>query len=184
MPAVTIRRYDSNGNLVETRVESGASPVASGGAVSEKPMVLTGRLTLEHRDENGKLKQIIETDNLVVSAGKEFIKERVLDSVSPSTLGFFDHIAVGTDGTAPSITDLALISPLGARLPVATYTPGGTGVATIDATFGAGISTGTWMEAGVFSDLVAGTMLNRVAFGAVVKAAGDSIKVAFAFTWA
>lgn len=116
--------------------------------------------------------------NLVVNAGLDAIKDRLLN---PATVvALFGFIAIGTDATPEAAGQTALGAEV-ARGAV-TYTAGGTGVATIERTFAAGVGTGAITEAGAFNDAAAGTMLNRKTFAAVNKAAGDTLKASCVLT--
>lgn len=117
--------------------------------------------------------------NLVVDMGLDAAKALLFDAASG--LVAFGWIAIGSDITPVSAADVALLSEL-ARA-AGSYTAGGTGAATLDHTFGAGVGTGSVAEVGAFNDATAGDMLNRKVFdGAVTKAAGDSLKASCIFT--
>lgn len=151
--------------------------------MSTQTLNLTGNWRLEVIGPDGRVKDVREKKNLIVNAGLNYLREFILDSVTPTTLPRMGWIAIGSDATAVAAGNTALGTEL-AREAVETYTAGGTGVASIDNTFGAGVGTGTVTEAGVFSASTAGTMLNRVVFAAVTKGAGDSLKVTFTLTFA
>ena len=144
---------------------------------------LTGHWKLEVIGPDGKVKDTREKKNLIVTTGLNFLREFILDSVTPTAAARMGWIAIGSDATAVAAGNTALGTQL-AREAVETYTAGGTGVASIDNTFGAGVGTGTVAEAGVFNASSGGTMLNRVTFAAVTKGAGDSLKVTFTLTFA
>lgn len=146
-------------------------------------IALEGRWKLEVIGPDGKVKEQRAARNLIVTAGLNHIRSFLLDSVTPSAEVRMGWIAIGSDATAVSAANTTLGTEL-ARGAVSTYTAGGTGVATIDRTFGAGVGTGTITEAGVFNNATTGTMLNRVTFAAVTKGAGDSLKVTFTLTLA
>ena len=67
------------------------------------------------------------------------------------------------------------------RAVFANITDGGTGVVTVDATF-TGL-TATIAEAGIFTDVSAGEMFNRVVFTGVALTSGDSFKATCALTF-
>lgn len=119
-------------------------------------------------------------ENVIVNAGLEAVKSRLFNPAT-AVPGFF-WIAIGTDATPELNTDTALLAEA-ARGGV-TYTAGGTGVATIDRTFAAGVGTGAIVEAGAFNANAAGTMFNRKTFPVVNKAAGDTLKVSCIITCA
>lgn len=118
------------------------------------------------------------TQNLVVNAGLDAVVDRL---VNPATVEpVWGFIAIGSDATPEASGQTALGSEL-ARGAV-TFTAGGVGVATIERTFAAGVGTGSIAEAGAFNDAAVGTMLNRKAFTAIPKAAGDTLKVTCVLT--
>lgn len=141
-----------------------------------------GRLRLELIGPDGQTKQVVEKDNLVVNAGLNQLREMMFDSVSPTALTLYTHIAIGSGATAAALTDTALVSEL-ARRAFDNYTAGGTGVATVDVTVPAGTGTGAITEAGIFDASSGGNMFNRVVFTSVNKTASDALKVSFTITF-
>jgi hypothetical protein len=55
-------------------------------------------------------------------------------------------------------------------------------VTTYVATFAAGSGTGTLVEAGILNANTSGTLMARLTYGAVTKAAGDSLTVTWTLT--
>lgn len=151
--------------------------------MSTQSLSLLGTWTVQVIGPDGAVKDERTKRNLIVTSGLNFLREYLLDSVTPTSAARMGWIAIGSDATAVSAANTALGTEL-ARGAVATYTAGGTGVASIDRTFGAGVGTGTVSEAGVFNAASSGTMLNRVTFAAVTKGAADSLKVTFTLTLA
>ena len=58
---------------------------------------------------DGKLKQFVQCENLVLPAGLTWIASRCIGGRSPESL---DGIAVGTDNTAAASSDLALVAEI------------------------------------------------------------------------
>lgn len=142
---------------------------------------VTGRLSVELRDELGNIKQAFDCPNIVVNNGKTFIAASMIKTTTNSPTAM-THMAVGTSSTAAAVTDTALIAEVaGSRT---TVTPSTTSNTTQYAcTFGAGVGTGTLNEAGIFNASSAGTMLCRTVFGSsIVKAAGDSLTITWTIT--
>jgi len=141
-------------------------------------LMVKGHLKLELFDESGQLKQVTEVDNLVVTAGKGFIASRMKDT----TAAAMTHMAVGTTNTAAAAGDTALAAEVGAsRTGLTSTTVTGSSIAYV-CTFGAGVGTGTLVEAGLFNASPAGTMLARTVFAAITKAAGDSLTITWTVT--
>ena len=136
-------------------------------------IALTGKLTISLNDEI-----VQETDNLVVTAGKEWVTARMKDTSTVMT-----HMGVGTGTTAAVIANTDLETVTGARL--ALSVSGGTPVAnviTYAATFPAGAHTAAITEAGIFTAVTSGTMLARTVFTVVNKGALDSMTISWDVT--
>lgn len=138
----------------------------------KEALSITGRLTITLMDEaTGKVKQFLDVDNLVVTAGKEFIADCIRSEPGPDRM---KEMAVGIDNTAPAVSDVELVDEV-ARIGL---TASGTGqVITYQATFPAGVGTGALAEAGIFSADSPSTMLCRTTFPIVNKGAADSIAI-------
>jgi len=139
---------------------------------------VSGQLRIQHFDEFGNLKEDRTVKNLVVTTGKNFIASR-LGGASSAVMGWME---VGTDNTAAVVGNTTLGLPVsGSRTALTSLT---SGVPTANAirhicTFGAGVGTGSLVEAGIFNAASAGTMLCRTVFGVITKGALDSITI----TW-
>ena len=123
-------------------------------------------------------KIVRETDNLVVTAGKEWVADRMSDASTVMT-----HMGIGTGDTAAVIGDTDLETVIGARLGLTTS--GGTvagAVITYACSYPSGAHTGAITEAGIFTALTSGTMLARTVFTVVNKGALDSMTISWAVT--
>lgn len=136
-------------------------------------MKLSGKLTISVNDEVVK-----EVDNLVVSAGKDFVASRM----EGTTDAVMSHMAIGTGNTAAAAGDTALGSE-SARVAL-TSTSVSSNVITYAATFGAGTpsSAAAITEAGLFNASTGGTLLCRTVFDVVNKGAADSMTISWAVT--
>ena len=137
-------------------------------------IALTGKLTISLNDEI-----VQETNNLVVTAGKEWVAARMKDTSTVMT-----HMGVGTGTTAAVIANTALETQHGDGRQTLT-TSGGTvagAVITFHRTFAAGNQTGAITEAGIFTASTSGTMLARTVFGVVNKSALDTMTISWAVT--
>jgi hypothetical protein len=145
----------------------------------------TGKLNIEIKGPDGKVKESVYIPNLVVTTGKNFIANRMKDTVSGFTQkAQMSHMAVGISNTAPNVADTTLADEL-AR--VALTTAGGSvasAVVTYAATFNPGTGTGAIVEAGIFNDdgTPGGDMLCRTTFAVVNKGADDTMSITWTVT--
>tara|TARA_B110001454_G_scaffold206774_1_gene217507 strand:- start:92 stop:526 length:435 start_codon:yes stop_codon:yes gene_type:complete len=136
-------------------------------------IALTGKLIISLNDEI-----VQETNNLVVTAGKEWVTARMKNTSTVMT-----HMGVGTGTTAAVIANTDLETVTGARL--ALTTSGGTvagAVITFHKSFPAGAHTAAITEAGIFTAVTGGTMLARTVFGVVNKGNLDTMTISWAVT--
>lgn len=137
-------------------------------------IAVTGRLFLRLFDPSGQLKDCRLVANLVVDAGKALIIDRLQGVGGPPAVP--DYQAVGTGATAAAAGDTALQTEIGTRVQGTLSQP----TALTDrlvSTFAAGNGTGTITESGRLNAAAAGTLLARQTFGAITKAAGDSLLI-------
>ncbi len=130
------------------------------------------------RGKNGRIKARRVINNLVVTAGKNWLAEYLTSGTPPANMS---HIGIGTGTTSPQLTDTALGSPIGTR--VAATKSRSNNVGTWQATFEAGNGTGAITEAGLFNAASAGTMFSRQVFAAVNKGADDSLEITWQITF-
>lgn len=123
-------------------------------------------------DQYGNLKEERSVHNTVTSAGKNNVADQQLAAPTLAKMGW---MAIGTG--SPSAT---LLGAEIARVAFDTKTRS-TNVVTVVATFGAGVGTGSIVEAGTFNIVTANTvdMIMSSTFSVVNKAAGDSLVI----TW-
>ena len=124
-------------------------------------------------------KIVRETDNLVVTAGKEWVADRMSDASTVMT-----HMGIGTGTTPAVIGDTALETQHADGRETLT-TSGGTvagAVITYACSYPSGAHTGAITEAGIFTAATSGTMLARTVFTVVNKGALDSMTISWAVT--
>ena len=125
---------------------------------------------------NGEV--VEETDNLVVTTGKNFVASRIKDATATA----MSHMAVGTSNTAAAAGQNALVGTEEGRVALTSTTLNNNEVVYV-ATFGTGVGTGTLNEAAILNASSSGTMLCRVVFsGAVSKSASDSMTITWTVT--
>lgn len=142
-------------------------------------------LSVYRPDESGiyQLDKTIKVDNMIVNTGLDWLADQFHQILNPSEVpAFLADIAVGSNGTEEAATDIALGTEID-RIPIDTVERGdGVGVvARVSATFDAGVGTGTWAEAGIFTS--EGVMFDRVTFAATPKEADTVIQAVFSFTF-
>jgi len=138
---------------------------------------LRGDLGLVLRDKDGNIKEERTEKNLVVSAGLNFICDR-MEGTSEAVMS---HMAVGSGSTAAAAGDTDLESILGSREALDSTTVS-TNTITYVSSFEAGDGTGAITEAGIFNAASAGTMLCRTVFSVINKAADDTLQITWTIT--
>ena len=131
---------------------------------------LTGALTISL---NGVVVQ--ETNNLVVTAGKNWVADRMNDANTVMT-----HMELGTGTNAAAAGDTTLQTALDRN--ALTSTTVSTNTVAYAATWAAGDGTGAITEAGLFDAASTGDMLARTVFSVVNKGASDSITITWTIT--
>ena len=131
---------------------------------------LTGALTIALNDEI-----VQETENLVVTAGKDWVADRMNDANA-----VMSHMAVGTGTTAAAAGQTALVTETD-RNALTSTTVTNNAVAYV-ATWAAGDATAAITEAGIFDAASSGDMLARTVFSVVNKGAADSMTITWTVT--
>ena len=133
---------------------------------------LKGRVVVRLNDEI-----VQEIDNLVVTAGKNYVASRIKDASATA----MSHMAVGSSSTAAAAGQTALVGEV-ARVALTSTTVSSADVVYVG-TFGSGTGTGTLNEAAILNASSGGTMLARVVFsGAVSKGSSDSMTITWTVT--
>jgi hypothetical protein len=138
---------------------------------------LRGDVAIVLKDKDGNVKDSRQIQNLVVSAGLEFICSRM----AGTSAGVMSHMALGSDTTAAAAGQTDLLSILGSREALDSSTASNNTI-TYVSSFEAGEGTGAVTEAGVFNAASSGTMLCRTVFAVVNKAADDTMSVTWTIT--
>lgn len=143
----------------------------------EEKIRLVGHVRAELRGPDGALKQVEEEDNLIVTAGRNAIVER-LDS-SPAT-SQPTHMAIGTGATAPAAGDTTLQTELDRN--ALTSNTASANVLTMVGDWAAGDGTGAITEAGILNAASTGTLYARATFSVINKGASDTLQITWTFT--
>lgn len=143
----------------------------------EDSLKLKGDVFITVKDKDGNVKEERHEKNLVVSAGLNFICDR-MEGTSEAVMS---HMALGSGTTAAAAGDTDLGSILGSREALDSTTVSGSTI-TYVASFEAGDATGAVSECAIFNASTAGTMLCRVVFAEINKAADDTMSVTWVIT--
>jgi len=140
---------------------------------------LSGQVAIVLRDKDGNVKEERTEKNLVVTTGLNYIASRMKDASATA----MTHMALGSGTTAAAAGQTDLVTLLGAREALDSTTVTANAVAYVSS-FEAGDATGAVTEAGIFNASTSGTMLCRVVFSVVNKAADDTMTVTWTITLA
>ena len=138
---------------------------------------LSGQLNIVLRDKNGNVKEERTEKNLVVTTGLNYIASRMKDATATA----MTHMALGSGTTTAAAGQTDLVTLLGSREALDSTTVTANAVAYVSS-FEAGDATGAVTEAGIFNASTSGTMLCRVVFSVVNKAADDTMTVTWTIT--
>ena len=146
--------------------------------LKEKIAGATGKLRIVVQDEvTGEIKHDIETTNLVVDTGLNYIASRMVGT----SKAVMSHMAVGSGNTAAAAGNTNVESILGSRKALTSSTATLNAVE-YQATFAAGEGTGAVKEAGIFNASTSGDMLCRTVFDVINKGASDSMTITWTVT--
>ena len=134
-----------------------------------------GELKLTLTSPQGNVKYEVIVPNLVVTAGKNFIADRLKNNTT-----VMSHMAIGTGSTAAAAGNTALGSEAG-RVALTSSTVTDNAVAYV-ASFGAGTGTGAITEAGLLNASSSGTLLCRTVFSVINKGANDTLGITWTVT--
>lgn len=124
--------------------------------------------------------EVVRKYNGIVNAGYDFIAGSIADRTAGAAAAI-GWVAIGSSATAFNVTQTALSSET-ARVARTYLHTAGTKIFSVAGQFSPGTGTGSVNEAGCFNAATSGTMLDRVVFSTVNKAAGDYLYQTFVFT--
>ena len=131
---------------------------------------LTGKLSIALNNE-----VIQETQNLVVTAGKNWVADRMNNANTVMT-----HMAIGTGTTTAAVGQTTLVTELD-RNALTSTTVTDNAIAYVG-TWAAADGTGAITEAGIFDASSGGDMLARTKFDVVNKGSADTMTVTWTIT--
>ena len=135
---------------------------------------LTGALKISLNDEI-----VHQCDNLVVTAGKNWVAGRFKDGSIPAEMS---HMAIGSADTSPAAGNTALATELNR---IALTTDGGTvsnNTVQYDASWTSAAAAYAIKEAGIFNAASGGTMLARTTFAVINKGTDDTVSISWTIT--
>jgi len=149
----------------------------------EEKVTLKGEYKFTIRDaKTGRIKRIYRYSNIIPTVGRTMIANNLTDTSPDNTL-LVSHVALGTGVTAPANGDTTLETE-SFRNAVASRT-NGNNVAYITGFYGATEVTGTFREAGIFSDgsgaADSGILLSRVAIN-ITKSNSETLTIDWTLT--
>ncbi len=155
---------------------------------------MKGHLTMVLKDEQGKIKDYREFDNIVMKVGKDVVSNLVFNGnqSAPASINKANFIAIGTtaNATSPGLNDRnSLMTECSGSTRQQNASPttnrqglsSGTTV-TITGTFGAANCTGAVTESGLLDASSGGNMFARQVFSTINKGASDSLTVTWTIT--
>ena len=135
---------------------------------------LTGALQISLNNEI-----VHQCDNLVVTAGKNWVAGRFKDGRIPDEMS---HMAIGSADTAAAAGNTALAPELNR---IALTTDGGTvstNTVQYDASWTSAAAAYAIKEAGIFNAATGGTMLARTTFAVINKGTDDTVSISWTIT--
>ena len=135
---------------------------------------ITGALQISLNNEI-----VHQCDNLVVTAGKNWVAGRFKDGSIPDEMS---HMAIGSADTAAAAGNTALATELNR---IALTTDGGTvstNTVQYDASWTSAAAAYAIKEAGIFNAASGGTMLARTTFAVINKGTDDTISITWTIT--
>lgn len=145
----------------------------------KKTQNMSGQFLLVHYGPNGAIKDVRYVKNTIVTVGKNFLANWL---TATQATGFMQYQGTGTGATGADAGDTDLETPLATRIAGALSNTNN--VLENEVSFGPGVNTGAWTEAGMFSASSGGTMFSRQTFGVVTKEAGDTVVITWQITFA
>ncbi len=148
--------------------------------ISLEKRALIGEVETRLYGKDGLLTSYRKAKNLTVTKGFQNVCD-MMGQASGQPPGF-QYCAIGSGTNAPALANTLLVSEL--RRATGVYQRTADTIWKNDATFPAGMGTGTIHESGLFNNATEAsqTMLCRQTFGTVVKGASDTLVVTWQYT--
>ena len=138
---------------------------------------IQGQVKAEVFGPDGICKQTMESHNLIVTNGKEFLASFLQSAVGAAATFTMKYVGVGTDTTAEALANTALGTQVGRHTGTVSYISGA--IYQVKATFATGSGTGAITEYGLFSSNTNGTMMGRLTSAVVNVGSNDTLTVTY-----
>lgn len=139
---------------------------------------LKGHIHITLKGADGQVKEERDINNVVVTVGKYYLATWLTAATQSDY--FMSWIGLGSGTTAANASDTDLETPVDDRLQGTLSAS--TNIWSNTRSFGAGESTGSISEAGLFSDETSGTMFAHQVFTAIPKGASDVLDITWSIT--
>jgi len=138
----------------------------------------TGQVHIVRMNSEGCVIEERKVKNLVVTAGKNYIAQKMVATTNTPTA--MTHMAIGTNSTPPLPENTTLGGQTTRQLLTGNSVTANS--ITYTANFPAGQGDGAITEAGIFNAATNGDMLCRTVFPVVNKGSGDIISITWVIT--
>lgn len=141
---------------------------------------MNGRLKIELKGPDGKIKETKEVTNTVTNDGKEWVAQR-MGKATADLPSLMTHMAIGTDTTAASPTQTNMTGEQSRQQLTSTTVDSDSNEVVYVASFGTNqpSTAAAITEAGIFNASSNGVMLCRTDFNEINKGTGDTLTI----TW-
>ncbi|MEM5875566.1 MAG: hypothetical protein QXX45_03300 [Candidatus Aenigmatarchaeota archaeon] len=138
---------------------------------------IKGKVKIIAYTKDGKVKEVREVNNLIVTAGKNYLASFL--AADPQSGTFMKYTAIGTGTNSPSSSDTALQSEhTRAAGTLSSQNNSWKNTTTNTVTSNVAIT-----EAGLFSAAAGGTMFSRVVFSPVNLSSGEKLTTEWTITF-
>jgi hypothetical protein len=142
---------------------------------------IKGRVLATVRGPDGKVKDKLESHNVIVDGGKSFLVDFLGSAAAAASTFTMQYVAVGSDSTAEGSSDTALGVEIGRH--TGTVSALASHIYQITASFATGSAVGAVAEYGLFSSNTADVMMGRMTSSVVNVGANDTLEVKYQITF-
>jgi hypothetical protein len=124
---------------------------------------------------DGKLKEVHEKSNVVVTVGKDWLAQFLNSAAAAATTFTLRYMAIGTDSTSESAANTSLGIEVSRHTGTVSYVT--SQIYQVKATFATGSGTGAIVEYGLYNTNTGGTLFCRAVDSVINKGASDTLTV-------